>query len=85
MMLPRWISVIVLLTIGTMLLMVTHRGYRSGEVRAGSSLGKPYRPTRADNPIAFHFFLALYFSGGLALCVWGLLAMVGMAPPLRLQ
>jgi hypothetical protein len=42
-------------------------------------------PSRATNPFAFHCFLTLYFTGGMALAVWGLLALVGMVPPLRLQ
>lgn len=44
-----------------------------------------WMPTRKANPFAFHFFLALYFSGGMALSVWGLLCLVGMAPPLPWQ
>jgi hypothetical protein len=51
-----------------------------GEVRAGTSLRAPYRPSRDESPLAFNFFLLVYFCGGLALCVWGLLAMLGMAP-----
>ena len=54
-------------------------------LRAGSAYFRPYRPTRDDNPLAFHFFLALYFCGGLALLVWGILALVGGAPPMPLR
>jgi hypothetical protein len=44
-----------------------------------------WMPSRAINPFAFYFFLALYFTGGMALAVRGFMALVGMAPPLRLQ
>jgi hypothetical protein len=84
-MMDRLFSVLFLLGIGAGLLALAYRGYKAGEVRAGNSLWRPYTPNRWDNPIAFHFYLTLYFVGGLALCVWGLLTMVGMAPPMRLQ
>jgi len=80
---PRWQAVPLLLALGCLLLVVAFRGYRSGELPAGRTWFKPYRPNRDDNPVAFHFYLAIYFCGGLALCVWGLLAMVGMAPSVR--
>lgn len=35
---------------------------------------RAFRPNRDDNPLAFRFFLALYYRGGMALAVWGLLA-----------
>lgn len=84
-MMPRWLSAIFLIGMGCALLALTHRAYLSGEIRAGSSFGNAYTPNRQDNPGAFHLFLALYFLGGLALCVWGLLAMIGMAPALKLR
>jgi hypothetical protein len=46
---------------------------------------RAYRPRRDDSPLAFNFFLALYFSGGMALAVWGLLILAGTAPPLKWQ
>jgi hypothetical protein len=58
-------------------------GHRTGELPAGSRGLRAYRPNRDDNPAAFRFFLALYFCAGMVLCVWGLLALVGLAPPLR--
>lgn len=83
-MMPRALAVIVLLGVGAGVLAYAYRGYQDGEVRAGSSLSRGVNfLTRDDNPIAFHFFLGLYFCGGIALCVWGLLAMIGMAPSLR--
>lgn len=82
-MMPRWLSVLFLVGIGAGLLAIAYRGYCNGELPAGSKGLSPYRPNRDDNPLAFRFFLALYFCGGLALCVWGLLELGGMAPPLR--
>jgi len=83
-MMERWLSSLFLLGMGAGLLAIAYRGYKAGEVRAGNSLWRLYTPNRWDNPIAFHFFLTLYFVSGLAMCVWGLLAMVGMASPMRL-
>jgi hypothetical protein len=74
-----------LLGIGGGLLAVAWRGHREGELRAGSNFARVYRPNRQDDPLAFHFFLLLYFCSGMALAVWGLLALVGMAPPLKLR
>ena len=67
------------------MLAVGWRGYREGELPAGSNFFRPYRPNRNDNPLAFHFFLALYYASGTTLAVWGLLALVGLAPPLPLR
>lgn len=80
---PRLASVLVLLGAGAALLWMANSGMRDGELRAGTSLFVPYRPTRAGNPLAFYFYLTLYLCGGLAACVWALLALLGMAPPLR--
>jgi hypothetical protein len=83
-MMPRWLAVIFLVGVGAGLLAYAYRAYQIGELRAGTNLWRGvYRPNREDNPFAFRFFLALYFCGGIALCVWGLLALIGMAPPLR--
>jgi hypothetical protein len=82
-MMPKWLAVPFLIGVGAAVLWVAYRGYQNGEVRAGSSFWRVYRLNRVDNPFAFRFFLALYFCCGIALCVWGLLAMVGMAPSLR--
>jgi hypothetical protein len=84
--LPQTASAIVLLAFGGGILAVAWQGYRAGALPAGPNfLRGRFMPSRADNPLAFYFFLALYFSAGMALAVWGLLALVGMAPPLRLQ
>ncbi|HET6546344.1 MAG TPA: hypothetical protein VFG55_06310 [Rhodanobacteraceae bacterium] len=82
-MMPVWLSVLVLVGLGAGVLTVAWRGYRDGELPAGVNFLRAYRPTREENPFAFHFFLALYFCGGMALAVWGLLAFLGMAPPMR--
>lgn len=83
-MMPHWLGVLFLIGAGAGVLAVAYRGYCIGELPAGANgLSGAYRPSRAENPLAFHFFLALYFCGGLALCVWGLLAMIGLAPPLE--
>ena len=85
-MMPRWLSGLFLLAAGAGLLAVAYHGYRVGELRAGANfLRGVYRPNREDNPLAFHFFLMLYFCAGLALCVWGLLALLGMALALKLR
>lgn len=81
---PTLFSSLFLVFVGGGILAIAYRGYRDGELPAGSNWLRTYRPRRDENPLAFHFFLALYFSGGIALTVWGLLVMIGMAPPLKL-
>ncbi len=76
---PRTLGALVLVLFGAGVLAVAWRGYRSGVLPAGSAGWKPYRPTRDDTPVAFHFFLVLYLCGGMALAVWGLLALFGLA------
>ncbi|MGH7311642.1 MAG: hypothetical protein ACREJV_00585 [Candidatus Rokuibacteriota bacterium] len=79
------LSVLFLIVTGVGVLVVARRGYVSGVLPAGTAFFRPWRPTRDDNPLAFHFFLALYFCAGMALLVWGILALFGGAPPLRLR
>jgi len=81
----RVLGALFLIAMGSGVLAVAWRGYREGELPAGSNFLKPYRPNRDDNPLAFRFFLTLYYCGGMALAVWGLLSLVGLAPPLRLR
>ena len=58
----------------------------SGELPAGANgLRGNYRPNRARDPLALRLFLLLYLCSGMALLVWGLLVLVGMAPALRLR
>ncbi len=70
-----------LIGMGAGVLVVAWQGWQAGELRAGPGLFGGGRPTREDNPLAFHFFFVVYLCGGAALAVWGLLALVGMAPP----
>jgi hypothetical protein len=81
----RALSVLFLLVAGAVLLVVARRGYVAGVLPAGTAYFRPYRPNRDDNPLAFRFFLALYFCVGLALVVWGILALTGGASPMRLR
>ena len=80
----RTLGALFLIAMGAGVLAVAWQGYRRGELPAGSGLFEPFRPNRDDNPLAFHFFLALYYCGGMALAVWGLLSLVGLAPALKL-
>lgn len=82
-MVPRWFAVPFLLAVGAILLRVAYRGYLTGDLPAGASYWRNFRVDRQEKPFLFRIFLALYFCAGIALCVWGLLAMVGMAPSLR--
>lgn len=82
-MMPRWEAVIFLLCAGSGLLIYVRYAYKSGVVRAGSNYLSVNRLSREDNPVSYRFFLTMYFCGGVALCVWGLLAMLGMAPSIR--
>lgn len=79
------LSALFLIACGSLVLAMAYRGWRNGELPAGASGFRPYRPNREDNPLAFHFYLALYVCCGIALAVWGLLALIGMAPPLKLR
>lgn len=81
----RTLGALFLIAMGAGVLAVAWRGHREGELPAGSRFSEPYRPNRDDDPLAFRFFLALYCCGGTALAVWGLLSLVGLAPPLKLR
>ncbi|MGH7260467.1 MAG: hypothetical protein ACREVA_07025 [Burkholderiales bacterium] len=74
-----------LIGIGALLLAVAWRGYITGELRAGVAYFRPYRPNREDNPFAFRFYLVLYFCCGMVLTVWGILALFGGAPAIKLR
>jgi uncharacterized membrane protein YfcA len=82
---PRSLGSLLLILLGVVLLAAAWQGYRNGEVPAGSAGWRPYRPNRDDNPLAFRFYLMLYFCAGLALAVWGILALFGAAPALRMR
>lgn len=82
-MMPRWLSVVFLVGVGAFLLWVAHKGWREGRVRAGNTVRGVWYAERDAHPLAFRFFVGMYYCAGLALCVWGLLAMVGMAPAMK--
>ena len=81
----RALGSIILILLGAGVLAVAWQGFLNGIIPAGSAGLRPYRPNRADNPLAFRFFLSLYFCGGIALVVWGVLVMFGAAPALELN
>lgn len=81
----RAVGSIILILFGCGVLAVAWRGFLARELPAGSAGWRAYRPNRSDNPLAFHFFLLLYFCGGMALAVWGILALFGAAPALELR
>jgi hypothetical protein len=68
---------------GAAFLAMAGRGVRSGELRAGLSGFRPYRPTRTDNPLGFYFYLLLYLCVGTIWVQWGIAILAGFAPPLR--
>lgn len=72
-----------LIAIGSGVLAVAYRGWQDGELPAGAKGVSAYRPNREDSPVAFYVFLVLYVCGGIAIAVWGLLVLVGMAPSLE--
>ena len=73
------IRALILIALGALALAVAWKGQQSGELPAGSNFLRPYRPNRDDQPLSFRFHLALYYCGGMALAVWGLMALVGLA------
>lgn len=81
----RAVGALFLILAGALVLAVAYRGHRRGVLPAGSNFLRPYRPSRDHDPIAYHLFLVLYFAGGMAMVVWGLLSLVGLAPPLELR
>ena len=81
----RALGSLILILLGAGVLGVAWQGFVRGVIPAGSAGLRPYRPSRAHNPLAFRFFLTLYFCGGMALAVWGVLALFGAAPALELR
>lgn len=82
---PRILGSAILILFGTGLLAVAWQGYVTGVLPAGAAAWRAYRPRRNDDPVAFRFFLTLYFCAGMALAVWGILALFGAAPALKLS
>lgn len=67
---------------GVALLIVSFRGLRDGELRAGPNwFSGVYQPNRADTPLTFYFFALLYICSGTALLFWGLAILAGYTPP----
>lgn len=82
----RWLGAAFLLVVGVGLVAYALRAWADGEVRAGSNfLSGVYTPARHESPGRFYVFVLLYFCGGLALALWGLLMALGAAAPLRLS
>ena len=75
------IAALAILALGAVLSCVALQGQRSGSLPAGSNFLRPLRVHRDTNWAAFHVLLVLYGASGLALEVWGILAIIGLAPP----
>lgn len=83
--LPANVTALMQIVLGIALLAIAYDGHRNGQIRAGSAGFRPYRPTRDGSPFMFHFYMLVYLAGGLALAVWGVLVLVGLAEPLPLS
>jgi hypothetical protein len=83
--LPGVLGGLFLLGVGAGVLAVAWQGWRDGELPAGSRGFTAYRPSRAGEPAAFHFFLALYVASGGAALVYGALMLAGVVAPLPLR
>jgi hypothetical protein len=75
------IAALAILLFGAILSLVALQGQRNGWLLAGAGFTGPLRVRRDENWGAFHLLLALYGASGLALEVWGVLAIVGLASP----
>lgn len=76
---------LLLIAFGAGVLAVAWRGYRIGELPAGTRGFHRWRLNGVDNSLAFHPFFAFHPCAGIALAVWGLLILLGMAAPLKLR
>jgi hypothetical protein len=82
----RFVVAALVLFFGVGLVIYAFRAFESGAVRAGPNfLHGVLTPTRDDSPGIFHAFVLLYLCGGIALPVWGLLMVFGMAAPIALN
>jgi hypothetical protein len=78
----RFVVAALVLFFGVGLVIYAFRAFESGAVRAGPNfLHGVLTPTRDDSPGIFHAFVLLYLCAGIALPVWGLLMVFGMAAP----
>jgi hypothetical protein len=75
------IAALAMLVFGAILSLVALHGQRTGSLPAGSNFLRPLRVHRDADWLAFHLLLVLYGAGGLALEIWGVLAIIGLAPP----
>lgn len=82
---PAWLGALFLIGVGLGVLAVARRGWRTGELPAGSRGLSPYRPRRDSEPGAFHLFLALYVAMGSSAVAYGVLMALGAVPPLPLR
>lgn len=82
-MMGRIPSAIVLLAAGVIFITAAWRGYMSGELVAGRSGFRAYRPNRERNPLGFYFYLMLYSVVGTIWTVWSVLVFFGFMRPIR--
>jgi len=83
--LPVSLSALVLIGAGLVFLWMAQRGHRTGELRAGRSGFRVYRPRRSESPVAFYGFLLLYIAFGSWLVIRGIAVALGRVGPLPLQ
>jgi hypothetical protein len=77
---------VLLLIFGVGILVIAWRGWRDGEIPAGSNFFEGnYKPSREKEPNAFYFFLILYVLGGCVLTLLALSILFGLTPPLKLR
>jgi hypothetical protein len=79
------LSTIFLAAAGLVFLWMAWRGLATGELRAGSSGFRVYRPRRDESPAAFWFFVLLYVAFGIWLIAYGVRIATGDAAPLPLR
>jgi hypothetical protein len=83
--LPPLAGALVLLAAGASFLFVANRARRTGELPAGRSGFRPFRPRRDESPGAFYFFQTLYTVFGAGLVIYGVLMALGLVAPLPLR
>jgi hypothetical protein len=83
--LPAWLGALFLIGVGLGVLAVARHGWRTGELPAGASLLRRYRPRRDEEPGSFHFFFLLYVGSGIAAILYGVAMAFGAAAPLPLR
>ena len=81
----RFVGSFLLLALSVILLVAAWRGHVTGELRAGLSGFRPYRPNRVNNPAGFYSCLALYVLLGFGGVLWAMLALVGIVGPIPLR